>query len=331
MVTILSADVGGTKTQLQLSHLSDGMIKTLRTEIFSSQEHSSFTDVLQAFLTNKVTIDSACFAVAGPVKHSENYSEANITNLPWIINSSNLESQLEIKTVSLINDFEAIGYAIEHLLPEDFVTLQEGQNSLNAVKAVIGAGTGLGQAIMVYNGQRYDVLCTEGGHVDFAANSEIEMALLKQLKTQYSHVSYERVLSGQGLINIFEFLVDKNRTRNDINIQKILRAQDIAAEISMTAEEQSNSVACQAMSLFMKIYGAQAGNLALACLAHGGVYVAGGIAAKNLSAVNDNGFINAFNDKGRMQTLTQNIPVKIIKNQACGLIGATHYACGKLL
>jgi len=331
MATILSADVGGTKTQLQLSHLSDGIIQTLRTEKFSSQEYPSFTHMLTEFLTDKVTIDSACFAVAGPVKHDENYSEANITNLPWIINSSNLESQLEIKSVALINDFEAIGYAIEHLPPDDFVTLQEGQKSQNTVKAIIGAGTGLGQAIMVHNGQDYDVLCTEGGHVDLAANSEIEMALLQQLKTQYSHVSYERVLSGQGLINIFEFLLDKNRVRNNIDNQNILHAQDIAAEISITAEQKSNSVACQAMSLFMKIYGAQAGNLALTCLANGGVYIAGGIAAKNLSAFDDNGFITAFNEKGRMQTLTQNMPVRIIKNQSCGLIGATHFAYRKLI
>jgi len=331
MDTILSADVGGTKTQLQLSHLSDGIITALRTEIFSSQEYPSFTQLLQAFLTDEVTIDSACFAVAGPVKHCENYSEANVTNLPWIINSAKLESQLKITSVSLINDFEAIGYAIEHLPAADFVTLQQGQKSQNAVKAVIGAGTGLGQAIMVYNGQRYDVLCTEGGHVDFAPNSEIETALLQQLKTQYSHVSYERVLSGQGLINIFEFLLAKNRVRNEAEHQKILHVQDIAAEISIAAEEKSNSMACQAMSLFMKIYGAQAGNLALTCLANGGVYVAGGIAAKNLSAFDDDGFITAFNEKGRMQTLTQNMPVKIIKNQACGLIGATQFACRKLL
>jgi len=327
MYTILSADVGGTKTLLQLSQLCNGKLDIIKSEKIPSGNFSTFTQLLQHFLNDFEVVDSACFAVAGPVKHYERYSESKITNLPWLINSAEIESQLQIKKVALINDFEAIGYAIEHLPEEDFLTIQQGTPQKNGIKAVIGAGTGLGQAILVHTGEHYKVLSTEGGHTDFAANSEIEFALFQYLKRDYSHVSYERVLSGQGIVNVFDFLLEKNNAQNDEAHREILQSNDRAAAISIAAGEKSNTLACETMSLFMKIYGAQAGNLALSCLANGGVYIAGGMAAKNLFAFDDKLFINTFNDKGRMQTLTQKMPVKIITNQNVGLIGATHFAC----
>ena len=326
MSTILSADVGGTKTHIQLAYYADGKLEIIKTEKFPSANFTYFSDLLQKFLPENYSIDCACFAVAGPVTHNAEFSESQVTNLPWIIHSRDLEKQFQINKVLLLNDFEAIGYALDYLAADDFLTLQKGQAKPLGVKAIIGAGTGLGQAILVHNGKHYSVIPTEGGHADFAATDATEIALFEFLNKQYAHVSYERVLSGQGMVNIFQFLVETYKTQHTPEVQNILNTADPSAAVAIAGAEKSHAVACETVSLFMKIYGAQAGNLALTCLAQDGLYIAGGIAAKNLYAFDDGEFIRAFNAKGRMQKITERIPVHVIKNQHAGIIGATHFA-----
>ena len=326
MQSILSADIGGTKTILQLSKHNSGHCEIIKKQTFASADFPQFLPLVESFISDIESIDAACLAVAGPVQRNSHDVNAKVTNLPWELNDLDLQNKLSIPRVYLINDFQAIGYSIEHLSAHDLKILQDGKEQKHGVRAVIGAGTGLGQAILVYQNPGYQVLGTEGGHVDFAPNSEIEVGLYQFLNSRYSHVSYERVLSGQGLVNIFQFLLEITEQSEKETHENILQAEDVAAAISQQAQANSNNLAVYAIEIFCRIYGAQAGNLALSCLASGGVYIAGGIAAKNLALIDGSEFLTAFNAKGRMQTLTENMPVKIITNPEAGLLGAMQYA-----
>jgi len=326
MQSILSADIGGTKTILQFSKHGSDHCEIIKKQIYASADFPQFLPLIESFIDEIGPIDAACLAVAGPVQRTKQDVNAKVTNLPWELNNLDLQNKLNIPQVYLINDFQAIGYAIEHLTEQDLKILQSGKEQKHGVRAVIGAGTGLGQAILVYQNTNYEVLGTEGGHVDFAPNSEIEVGLYQFLNNRYPHVSYERILSGQGLVNIFQFLLEITEQSEKEIHENILQAEDVAAAISQQAQANSNNLAVYAMEIFCKIYGAQAGNLALSCLANGGVYIAGGIAAKNLKLIENSELLTAFNAKGRMQSLTENMPVKVITNPEAGLLGAMQYA-----
>ncbi|MDC9725897.1 MAG: glucokinase [Gammaproteobacteria bacterium] len=319
MNCILAADIGGTKTLFQLSTEQGDVV--LETE-YVSQQYASFDLVLADFLAQdqvkEYRVSSACFAVAGPVSGRD----ANVTNLPWALNADALESQFSLQRVQLCNDFEAVAHGISCLSDDDVFTLQEGKEDMHAPRAIIGAGTGLGQALLFPNGDAWTVVATEGGHTDFAPTDRVQTVLLERLIERFGHVSYERVVSGAGLVTIYEFLRAYQQYDEDEALRQAMINADAASAISLFSSEHNEPLAVQALDLFIQIYGAQAGNLALTVSPRGGLYLAGGIAAKNLERFKQGGFMKAFQDKGRMKPLMEDIPVRIVLQPKVGLLGA---------
>lgn len=321
---ILAGDIGGTKTLLRLAEVDGGSHTQLAEQRYVSADWADLTSMVQAFLTDcrtqhgDLAISGACFGIAGPVSGRQ----AWVTNLPWQLDADAMQAELGIPKVRLINDFAAVGYGIEALGQDDLVTLQAGEAQAEAPCALIGAGTGLGEGILVWAGDHYEVMASEGGHVEFAPRDALQVELLEHLMAKFGHVSCERVCCGRGLVNIFEFLRDTGKGTPGAELAAAMQDGDAAAAISMAALAGSDALASQAMDIFLDIYGAQAGNLGLTCLANGGVYVAGGIAPKIIDKLRNGIFTRAFNDKGRMQKLTDRMPVRVVTNAHVGLLGA---------
>jgi glucokinase len=318
---VLAGDIGGTKTWLRLAEASHGVLRTVREQRFESAEFDGLVPMIGALLGSESTpaeISSACFGVAGPVEGRR----ATLTNLPWLVDADEIGQRCGIAAVRLINDFEAIGYGIEALEDHDIATLQIGRPVAKGPRAVLGAGTGLGVCLIVPDGERYRVIATEGGHVDFAPTDELQMGLLRFLQGRFGHVSYERILSGPGLVNIYEFLQDAGAQQPAAELASALHTDGAAAAISQAALGGHDSCARAALQLFIAIYGAQAGNLALTALARGGVYLAGGIAPKVIEELKAGDFMRAFCDKGRFAALLSTIPVHVVMNPQVGLMGA---------
>jgi glucokinase len=323
---VLAGDIGGTKTWMQLAEVRPGHTQVLLEQRYDSQAYADFLPLALDFLHRTRSFGSAhsaCFALAGPVIGQQ----GKVTNLPWHLDAHTLAREIGIRAVRLVNDFEAIGYGIEALRDEDLVVLQlqSGEARIHAPCALIGAGTGLGQGILVWEGDHYEPLPTEGGHADFAPVDEQQIALLRYLMERYGHVSYERVLSGPGLVNIYQFLRDSAPQSPTLR----QATGDPAAAISEAALAGSDPLAAEALDLFVRIFGAQAGNLALACLPHEGLYVAGGIAPKILEKLRSGIFMESFLAKGRMTPVLSGVPVKVILNAKVGLLGAA-LAAGRL-
>jgi glucokinase len=258
-----------------------------------------------------------------------------LTNLAWTLAADRLQVDLSIEKVQLINDFEAVGYGILGLQPSDLHALQTGHYQPQAPIAIIGAGTGLGQGFLIHHDNQYTIFPTEGGHGDFAPRSELEFQLLKYLldKHQISRVSLERVVSGQGIVSIYQFLRDRQYAAESPDIEEVVttwerqtglqtKTVDPAATIAQAALECRDRLAQKTMEIFIEAYGAEAGNLGLKFLPYGGLYVAGGIAAKNLPLMQSGLFLRAFGNKGRVSHLLENIPVYVILNPQVGLLGA---------
>lgn len=318
---ILAGDIGGTKTLLRLSEAGGAAIAELR---FDSRAYESFDQVVTEFLAGHAgqALAGACFGVAGPVEGGR----ANITNLPWRIDAAAIAARFHIPQVRLINDFQAVAYGIEALDGGDLATLQAGAPQDGGVRAVIGAGTGLGEGFMTWQGGYYEAFPSEGSHADFAPTDALQIGLLNYLAERHSHVSYERLLSGPGLVNIFEFLRNHEGRQPTPELQAALEVYDPAAAISHCALAGSDELAVAALELFVRIYGAEAGNLALKVLARGGVYVAGGIAPQIIDKLKDGQFMQAFVDKGRFEELLGRIPVYVVLNPEVGLLGAVRLA-----
>lgn len=319
MTRLLAVDIGGTKTLFQLSSEKGDSIAEHR---FASQDYESFDDVLAAFFDqadlSDVVIDKACIAVAGPVIGKK----ASVTNLPWQLDTDKLQHDFSIKHVQLINDFEAVAYGISCLTDDELVTLQSGEADHSSAKAVIGAGTGLGQALMFPEKETWKVIATEGGHVDFAPTDPKQVLLLEHMIHRFGHVSYERIVSGAGLVNIYDFLRGYGQHPEDAQLRQRMIDDDPAEAISHFALEQNDELALEALDMFIKIYGAQAGNLALNTIPRAGLYIAGDIAIKNLERFQQAGFMDAFLAKGKMQHLVRKIPVYLITQPRVGLMGA---------
>ena len=290
-MAILAGDIGGTKTLLRSVDASG---RTVREERYESGAWPTFDELLQDFLAKSGPVDAACFAVAGPVWSGR----AEITNLHWTIDVSTLP----VPRMSLINDFEAVALGVPELADEDLISLQRGQRNRTQPMAVLGAGTGLGEALIV-NGR---AIMTEGGHQDFAPQDEEQARLFVHLHRIHGHVSWERVVSGMGLVNIFTFLGGPEIDPAEI------------AELAERGDER----AMHTFEIFVDAYGAEAGNMALGVLARGGVFLAGGIAAKNVSWFTDGRFVEAFLRKGRFRELMETIPVDLIVREDVGLLGA---------
>lgn len=319
---ILAADIGGTKTLAQLLDVHTGGIEILAEARFDSAHYDDPALMFEDLARRMGCVAAACFGVAGPVSGNREHQTAQITNLPWHMDNRRLAQRLGIAQVRLINDFQAIGYALDRLKEKDLVVLQAGVEHVHGVRALIGAGTGLGEGYLVWGGEHYEVLASEGGHVDFAPTDDLQIGLLQFLTARFGRVSYERLLSGPGLVNIYTFLRQRAGTAESLELAAAMADGDCAAAIAEFALWRSDKLAQQALEMFVKIYGAQTGNLALATLARGGVYIAGGIAPKIIDALHTGIFMEAFNAKGRMQPLLQAIPVKVILNPKAGLIGA---------
>ena len=338
MTVLLTGDIGGTKTILRGVRTSESSMHTLYEKRYSSPDFADLVPMVQQFLAEagehsgeSIVPEKACFAIAGPIVNNT----VKLTNLTWSLEATRLEEQLNIARISLINDFAAVGYGVLGLDEKDLYTLQPGKPESTAPIAVIGAGTGLGQGFLVQQGDSYQVFSSEGGHSDFAPRSELEFQLLKYLldKHDIQRVSVERVVSGQGIVSIYQFLRDRQITPELPEIASVVKAWeqqagrsektvDPAAAISMAAIEKSDRLCEQTMQMFIEAYGAEAGNLALKLLPYGGLYVAGGIAAKNLSLIQSDSFLRSFTSKGRMRSVLENVPVHIILNPQVGLVGA---------
>ncbi len=318
---VLAGDIGGTKVLLQLAEFERASYRLIAEQRFESGAYNGLLPLAREFLRmtgSTLAPDAACFGIAGPIAPAPDGQIARVTNLPWVVESAPIVKDLAIPRVRLINDFQAVGYGIEALRPEDFVVLQSGERLSGAPCAVIGAGTGLGQALLVWQDDHYESVATEGGHADFAPTDELQVELLRHLSERYGRVSYERVLSGPGLVNLYSFFISRGQpTGGDL-----LRAEDPPAAITAAALQGNDQAAAATLRLFLKVYGAHAGNVALNYLARGGVFIAGGIAPKILPALRDGSFVRAFADKGRMSALLVSIPVHVITNERVGLLGA---------
>ncbi|MBD3883105.1 glucokinase [Phormidium tenue FACHB-886] len=346
MMQLLAGDTGGTKTILRLVEAQptekDVKLKTLYEERYVSAEFSSLTPMVQRFLREATaeleqtpTPQKGCFSIAGPVVNNT----CHLTNLSWLLDGAELQHDLNLTKVSLLNDFAAVGYGIAGLDATDIRTLQIGEPQADAPIAVIGAGTGLGQGFLIREGGSYRVYGTEGGHTDFAPRNELEFQLLKYLrdKMTLTRVSVERVVSGMGIAAIYQFLRDRQIASETPAVAEAIRtwereaglsekSVDPAAVIATAAAESSDPLCKKTMETFVELYGAEAGNLALKLLPYGGLYIAGGVAAKNLPLLESGIFLHAMTDKGRMRPLMERIPVHVILNQKVGLIGAALYA-----
>lgn len=341
--TVLAGDIGGTKTILCLAQApppaagqAAPVPAILHEQRFASPDFSHLAPMIRAFLRGAEAVghaavpQQACFAVAGPV--TDNASE--LTNLGWSLDAGCLARELGIVRIRLVNDFTAVGYGLPALVPEDLVALQQGEPDPRAPIAVIGAGTGLGEGFLTpLPGGGYRVFPSEGSHADFAARSLREFQLLDFLRQQMglSRVSAERIISGPGIIAIYEFLRFREPQRESAAMAERYRlwrqaggetAGDLAADISGAALAGADSLCAQAMELFCGAYGAEAGNLCLKLLPDGGLYVAGGIAPKILPLLQAGGFMRAFCDKGRLSGRLKKIPVQVVMNPRAGLMGA---------
>ena len=325
---VLAGDIGGTKTLLAICEVRESgraaapLIDVLVSQRYESRKYPGLGAICQAFAAEvkQPMPRQAGFGVAGPVANGRSHT----TNLPWILDESDLAKTLGIDSVRLANDFHTLALGIGAVKPKDLATLNEGVLLPEGPWAVIGAGTGLGEAIAIHSpdGSR-QVLATEGGHTTFAPRTELEMGVLRFLSARYDHVSWERILSGDGLVNLAEALASITGLTVPAGLAEALLHDRLQAPAQVTNKALAGDPLCrQAVELFCKLYGAEAGNFALKTLATGGVYVAGGIAPRILTFLSDGRFREAFFDKGRMRVLLEQMPVRVVLDTNAGLLGA---------
>jgi glucokinase len=323
---ILAGDVGGTKVDLALYSFEQGKLTPVIDKKFPAREYTSLEAVVREFLADaqpSEPITAACFGVPGPVRNGR----LKLTNLPWLLDSRDLSRDLNIEHLFLINDLEANGYGIPELSPDKILTLSTGDPGVVGNRGLIAAGTGLGEGILIWDGKRHLPMASEGGHADYAPRTEEEIDLLRYLwRTLSGRVSYERVVSGLGIANIYAFLRDEKGIEEPPWLKERMAAEDPNAVIGELAEAESSELCVRTLDLFVSAYGAEAGNLALKVLAVGGVYVGGGIAPKSIKTIRKGGFMKAFTDKGRLSALLEQTPVHIILESRAALIGAASYA-----
>ena len=322
---ILVGDIGGTKTNLAFFNKEGNILRSVREKVYLSKQYASLGEIIKQFIRESAqTIDEAAFGIAGPVVNGR----CEATNLPWVVDAREITSEFGVRTVHLLNDLEATAYGALHLQGDDTLQLNVGVAQRCGAIAVIAAGTGLGEAGLVWNPTKrdYQTLPSEGGHTDFAPRSELEMNLLRFLLTKYKRVSYERVVSGMGIVNLYQFF----RTQVDYPEPQWLVSEfsngDTAATISNAAMAGKDEACIKAMELFVSLYAAESGNLALKLLSTGGVFIGGGIAPKILPMLQQSTFMDSFTNKGRFSHLMKNMPVSVVLNEKAALLGAAHYA-----
>lgn len=317
---ILAGDIGGTHTRLAL--FDGDPHEPLALSIYPSRKHAGLEEIVAAFLAEQpAEVDCACFDVAGPVRNGR----VKTTNLPWIVDARRVADNIGLPSVELVNDLAATAYGIAELTTADLETLNSGDPSVGGNLAVIAAGTGLGEAGLIWDGKRYHALATEGSHSDFGPRSPLQVDLYTELARD-SHVSYEDVCSGIGLLTLYRFLRERSHTREPAWLAGAIRGGDAAAAISSAGLAGADPVCAQALDLMVSIYGAEAGNLALRVLATGGIYIGGGIAPHILPKLRRRSFLDSLAAKGRFRTMLEQIPVHVILNDRAGLLGAARIA-----
>jgi len=320
---ILAGDVGGTKVHLALYDFSNGKLTYTREERFAAREYSGLEAIVKEFVSaDKVT--AACFGVPGPVRDGR----LRLTNLPWTLDSRELTLSLGIPHVFLINDLEANGYGIAELTSDQIYTLSEGDTSQMGNRALIAAGTGLGEGLLVWNGHVHIPYPSEGGHADYSPRNEDEIDLLRFLKQKYNgRISWERVVSGMGVTNIYEFLRDVRGVDEPAWLaEEIAAAADPNSVIAEAGLAAKSELCERTLDMFVSAYGAEAGNLALKVLSVGGLYIGGGIGPRLLEKLKDGTFLRAFQDKGRLSQLLINMPVRVILESRAAVLGAAAFA-----
>lgn len=314
----LAADIGGTKTHLAIYNEGDDEYVPIREKKFASKDYDSLEKIVIEFMKgSKERFSKACFGIAGPIKEGK----SETPNLPWVVDVKKLQDILKTLHIELINDLVANGYGLNTLSEKDFYVLNKGQPHLRGNRALISAGTGLGEAGLLHDKHEYKPFASEGGHCDFIARNEEEMELFFYLKKIFQgHVSVERALSGPGIKNIYNYLVDTKKATTTLS------EQPLAKVISEKALKKECPACEKAIDMFISLYGAEAGNIALRFYALGGVFIGGGIAPKILEKFKNPSFMTAFMSKGRMETLLSTIPVKIILKEETALLGSAYYA-----
>lgn len=324
----LVSDIGGTKTNIAVLEPQNSRFKTLYEKNFTNNNYDSLRTIIDKVINEDLKhtfkITHACFGVAGPVKDGL----CDATNLPWLVDSRKIAELLNLSPdcVCLLNDLEAAAYGIQILEEKDVFILNKGIPQKNGNLALISAGTGLGESIIFWDGEKYTPSPSEGGHTDFAPRNKIEIDLLNYLINKYGRISYERILSGPGLLNVYNFFKDTTYQNTPQWLLERFKKEDPSAVISDIGMSKKDIACEKALDLFVSIYGAEVGNLALTALATGGIYVGGGIAPKILEKLKEGAFMQAFTHKGRLSVLISQIPVKVILNDKVPLLG-----CGNFL
>lgn len=321
---LLAGDIGGTKSNIALFTVANEQLTLVRNQRFHSSDFPGLGAILREFLKSSpdVPLCAAGFGIPGFVKDGR----AKPTNLSWGVDAQEISAEFKIPHVGILNDLAANAYGISQLKQEDFVTIQEGDPLAMGNRCVVSPGTGLGQAGLYWDGIRHRVWASEGGHSDFAPRNDLEIALLQHLIKRYGHVSAERVVSGMGIENIYEFLRDTGRGRELPAVAREMQDGNKGAVISKYADNNECPMCAQTLEIFAGCFGAEAGNTALKCMATGGVFLGGGIPAKMIRRLKGSSFLHAFNDKGRLASLMETMTVRVVLNDDAALLGAARYA-----
>jgi glucokinase len=325
---ILAGDIGGTKTNLATYECSKNRVVVQKSGSFPSKDHATLPEIVRTFLADvPEKVRHACFGVAGPVKEGV----VQVTNLPWIVDAAAVQAELQFQQVSLLNDLEANAYGINTLEPKELLSLNpDGDPEQVGNRALIAAGTGLGEAGLIWDGLTHRPFPSEGGHASFAPTDSTGDELLAFMRKERGHVSWERVLSGMGMQNLYRFFRERSSQPEPAWLTEELKTGDFGAVVTHAGLEGKDPVCVEAVDCFTRNYGAEAGNLALKMLALGGVYIGGGIAPKMLPKMQSPIFLDAFYRKGRLSPLLKSIPVYVILNEKTALQGAAWYAAHAL-
>ncbi|HET7833701.1 MAG TPA: glucokinase [Gallionella sp.] len=321
-IRVLSGDIGGTKTRLAIIEVAGMQVYTAREQDYASRNYPEFDALLEDFFSTAEVPERAAFGIAGPVQGRV----VQTTNLPWQIDAAALQARFGFSHCGLCNDLEATAWGLPALSTPDLLTLRQGAAGSSGNRAVIAAGTGLGEAGIFWDGQQYRPFATEGGHASFSPGNEMEVALLRHLQPRYGHVSWERIVSGPGLVNLHEFLCQYRRGSSPDWLRQEMQEGDAAAAIAQAALAGRDELCNESLDWFVRLYGAEAGNLALKIMSRGGLYIGGGIAPKILPRLQNNAFVDAFLSKGRMRPLLETMPLNVILNDRAALFGAAFYA-----
>jgi glucokinase len=320
---ILAGDIGGTNARLAYFQPQNGHLRLVSERVYPSREHSELGEIVTQFLEDSDTRpEVACFGIAGPVRNGR----VETSNLPWIVEQSRLAKQIHLPATLLINDLEANAWGIAALAAADLVPLNKVSGPTVGNQGVIAPGTGLGEAGLFWDGTRHHVFACEGGHTDFGPQGDLQIELVRFLERRFGHVSYERILSGPGLVNVYEFLLESGCGKEAPELAAAIQKGDPAAAISRAAVDNSCPLAVKALDLWVAVYGAEAANLALKVMATGGLFLAGGISPKILTKLTGPAFMKSFVEKGRLRPLLESIPVQVVMNDKAGLLGAARCA-----